>query len=787
MRESRGSTEPRTPPLLRALLALLALFTLAVGLDPLRPEPRPASAPSALFSAGRALEIVDEIARVPHPTGTVEHDRVREWLASRLRELGLEVEIQERILVGDEGLPEQHPIPPPPGWVDAIRIRNIVARLPAPRGGGDREDRTALLLSAHYDSRDASPGASDDGSGVAIILEVVRILREEPDRDRELLVLLSDAEELGLEGARAFALEHPAAQEAAVTINLEARGSRGASRMFETTRGDAEWIEAYARSGAGSRADSLSASIYRHMGRDSDLTVLRQVGIAGYNFAFIRGYEHYHTPLDSVENLDPGTLQEQGESVLALARTLIRGELPAAGGKDAIYFPFGGRTWVGSTRLGHLLSLLALLLAIEALRRDLRSPAGAEGSLSRVLLGWSAGAVLVGLFVRMGTRAALEVASEGWSHPAPLAAAGEVTLALVAVGAALLLGLWRALHEDGSLRGGQGARAGVIFGIGLTVLLELILPRASYLGSLPLLGALLVLRSERASGAGAALLSLGALPALALWPTVLEGVAIAFGVGAAPLIALVGAAQVPLLAPLLGRITGGVPGRRTVVSLIIATLVLSTALTIVVRLAPGGPHAASVHHLQDLDAGSAEWGTFDARPGTFVGSLLDAGGVEEPTAERRELWEGLRGRHRHDDAPPPPRVSAAPVSAQADPIRILTAREGGEVRVTVEVPAGAMELQLIPEEGWNDVELLDGETWRPLRSPLTRLRLIAPPATVRLRRPDPATPGTQATAFRWIVTRPGLPTDLEETGPRRPPREMPSSGDRHSVMGGVRP
>ena len=50
-------------------------------------------------------------------------------------------------------------------YVSCARVRNVIAVL-GPRTG------KALLLSAHYDSVPVGPGASDDGVGVATLLEV---------------------------------------------------------------------------------------------------------------------------------------------------------------------------------------------------------------------------------------------------------------------------------------------------------------------------------------------------------------------------------------------------------------------------------------------------------------------------------------------------------------------------------------------------------------------------------------------------------------------------------------
>src|SRR6202030_2000364 len=99
------------------------------------------------------------IAQRPHPIGSAEHDRVRDYLVAQLRNLGLEPQIQNATGVGTRS-------------ADAGRVQNILARMPGRQNGA-----AAFLLVAHYDSVEAGPGAADDGAGIAAILETVRAVR----------------------------------------------------------------------------------------------------------------------------------------------------------------------------------------------------------------------------------------------------------------------------------------------------------------------------------------------------------------------------------------------------------------------------------------------------------------------------------------------------------------------------------------------------------------------------------------------------------------------------------
>lgn len=77
------------------------------------------------------------------------------------------------------------------------------------RREGERDPDRRVLLTAHYDSKSSSPyecapGADDNASGVAAVIECARVLREER-LGRSIEFALFDGEELGLLGSRAYA------------------------------------------------------------------------------------------------------------------------------------------------------------------------------------------------------------------------------------------------------------------------------------------------------------------------------------------------------------------------------------------------------------------------------------------------------------------------------------------------------------------------------------------------------------------------------------------------------
>ncbi|MET6991173.1 M28 family peptidase [Sediminicola arcticus] len=255
------------------------------------------------FSTDRALAHVKKIAEAPHAVGFPAHKEVRDYIVCELQKMGLKTSLQEGYTAGD--------------WANLSKATNILARIPGTEQG------KALLVLSHYDSSPhSSLGASDAGSGVATILEGIRaFLSENKNPKNDVIILISDAEELGLNGADLFANKHPWANDVGLVLNFEARGSGGPSFMLiETNRGNSRLIEEFtAASPEFPVANSLVYSIYKMLPNDTDLTVFREDrDIEGLNFAFADDHFDYHTVRDNFDRLDRNTLAHQGSYLMPL-------------------------------------------------------------------------------------------------------------------------------------------------------------------------------------------------------------------------------------------------------------------------------------------------------------------------------------------------------------------------------------------------------------------------------------------------------------------------------------
>ena len=181
----------------------------------------------------------------------------------------------------------------------------------------------AILLMAHLDSVPAGPGAGDDGSGVATLLETIRALKAGAISSRHpVIALFTDGEEAGLLGATAFVEDSRWRDRVGVVINDDQRGSAGQSLLFQTSPGDARLIDLYAHSAPRLATSSLYGEIFKILPNDTDLTPFLNAGLTGYNFAFVGEVAHYHTALDTIANLDPRSLQSSGDAILGLTRAL---------------------------------------------------------------------------------------------------------------------------------------------------------------------------------------------------------------------------------------------------------------------------------------------------------------------------------------------------------------------------------------------------------------------------------------------------------------------------------
>jgi len=604
---------PKTAQIFLCLFLLLASTACVLLEHPL--APLSVNAPTTEFSAERAMLHLWNFAQRPHPVGSAEHDRTRDYLVNALTQLGLPPEIQRTTGVTAR-------------YMVAGTVENIVARLKGSAGSSG-----AVLLSAHYDSVPAGPGAGDDGSGVVTLLETVRVLRAALPLRNDVVVLFTDGEEEGLLGASAFMAEHPWARDARIALNFDAPGNAGVSRMFETSAGNGPLVEILAQAVPRASATSLSYEIYKHMHNDSDMTVFKNAGAAGLNFGFIGHWEAYHTPLDNPQQLDRGSVQQDGVYSLALARSFGNADLDSLKGPDAVYFslPGGALLHYSSTRVWMLVVLAIVALLAITLYANGAYRIGTTGILAAffVILLMSLGLLLAGLGFAKGIE----------RLHASLLPEGNVVqnLPYFLSLAALLLAVWLRLHallcrkfSPASLLLGDAAILTV-----LTIVTAKWLTGGSFLFLWPQLALVLALPAacspkEQPSALRVLAVCLLSLPAVTIFVPVLRGSYEAIGLMAlgAPALSLMFALFLIALGPAIELMTRGSKSLLPLGAFLAAILLFGIGAA-TTHYSAAHPKPSTMAYALNADTGKAIWASsaahIDPWTAQFVGASPERG------------------------------------------------------------------------------------------------------------------------------------------------------------------
>ncbi len=660
-----------------ALVLLVGTLVLAaLRLAP--PAPRPAGAPPAEFSAGRAGEVLRELAGdgSPHPTGSAENARLRERILAAFTRLGYAPRVEPGFACARPGV--------------CAAVQNVVAELPG------REPASAVLLAAHYDSVGAGPGISDDLAGVAAVLEVARALKTAPPPRHSVLFLVDDGEEAGLLGAEAFAAGSRDLQRVRAVVNLEARGTSGPSLMFETGRHN-RWLMPVLARLPRPVTSSLFPAIYEILPNDTDFSVFKRRGLSGLNFAYLGDPARYHTALDDLAHASPASLQHHGDNALAVVRGLAETDLAqasAAPGRAVFFDILGlGLVW-WPARFSLWLALAALLLLAVTAVRLVRSGQARGSGLAAGFGAWL-GIVLATAAVGYGLNALFRVLgglAPSWPARGVPAQATFWALALIFV---VFGAQWARRRAVAALW------AGVWLGWALLALLvALRLPGASYLFTVPtLIAAAAGLALGRNGTVRAAAALLPAVAAGLLWFPLLFLLYDGLGAPALWLIGTLAALALTPAVPLLAAARSwwrlAIPAAALLLFAIMAVGIVASP-----RVSKGSPKRVNVvyHH--------------DAGPAAGAAGAAGKGGARWLVTTGPPLPPEMRPAARFERRPVVafpwtaggPRAFVAPAPAAALPppeVTVLADRRAGgrrHLRLRLVSPRGAPSASLfLPE------------------------------------------------------------------------------------------
>ncbi|MBW3551915.1 MAG: M28 family peptidase [Gemmatimonadetes bacterium] len=287
--------------------ALLCCGVLAAGGCASLPPPPP---PPLALEIQRDLAYLASPAREGRQIGSAGRDSAAAWIARRFDEAGARPVFAEPCMA-------RHPCPPG-RWGDAFQLPewavggtgvNVAARV---EGRDPALRRHVVVVGAHYDhigrlsqySRDPAtpglrPGADDNASGTAALLELARRVAARP-APMTVLFVAFDAEELGLFGSRHFLSDPPVpAERMAAMLNFDMVGRMRTGRLTVRNVGSATWWrDAVERA----NTDSLRIDLQRG-GGSSDHVSFREARIPAIHF-YTGTHADYHRRSDREEHIN---------------------------------------------------------------------------------------------------------------------------------------------------------------------------------------------------------------------------------------------------------------------------------------------------------------------------------------------------------------------------------------------------------------------------------------------------------------------------------------------------
>ncbi|KAA3647773.1 MAG: hypothetical protein DWQ07_01970 [Chloroflexi bacterium] len=263
----------------------------------------------AFFDGARALgDVAHQVSLGPRPTGSEAHAQMIDWMVTTLTEIeGWEVEVQRAEYMG-------------------VEVANVVAK----RGSGE----PWIILGAHYDTRlfaDSDPdsanhmepvlGANDGGSGVAVLMELARVLPR--DLDKEIWLVFFDAEDNGriegwewIMGSSAFVEGLEAHPDMAVIVDMI--GDADLNVYYELNSDTELREEIWAVAGELGYEDRIIPE-GKHSILDDHLPFI-WAGIPAVDMIDF-DYPYWHTVEDTLDKVSAESLQVIGDTLMAWLET----------------------------------------------------------------------------------------------------------------------------------------------------------------------------------------------------------------------------------------------------------------------------------------------------------------------------------------------------------------------------------------------------------------------------------------------------------------------------------
>lgn len=186
----------------------------------------------------------------------------------------------------------------------------IVTKLPAT----ESSDHDLIIVGAHYDSITDSPGASDNASGTAVLLEIAKAIKVIPN-DKEIQLVFFGAEEIGMLGSKNFVdeMNDNDIERTIAMFNMDMVGSADAGNLaiFTVDGNKNTATETISRARNALFDDQLLVDETDR----SDHAAFYYAEIDAVLISYFPLEEWYHSPQDTIEKISKTKLLEAAQVV----------------------------------------------------------------------------------------------------------------------------------------------------------------------------------------------------------------------------------------------------------------------------------------------------------------------------------------------------------------------------------------------------------------------------------------------------------------------------------------
>jgi hypothetical protein len=253
-----------------------------------------------------ALRYLDGVPPIPAAAIAEEDaERIHRFLAAGET-------VRMRIVLGCRTLPE-------------VESANVVADLPGRERPGE-----IVLIGGHLDSWDLGDGAVDDGAGVAVAMETLRLLKQlglTPRRTIRAVLYMN--EENGARGGRAYAEAHRGELDRHVAA-IESDSGAGRPLGFRVLAGPggADAVRALAAHLAPAGSSAGEADVAEYAGVDIEALRAGGVPLLGLRQDQTHYFDWHHTMADTLDKIDPRELAENAAAMAFMAYALAESPEP---------------------------------------------------------------------------------------------------------------------------------------------------------------------------------------------------------------------------------------------------------------------------------------------------------------------------------------------------------------------------------------------------------------------------------------------------------------------------